>query len=406
MLKNKNIKLILPMIVIIFVGILLIGITSSGKVKELATIEAGSDSLNVTDFIIDEKHTGEFITDLSSKDMNTPGVYDVEIRIGKRKYKSKLEVIDTIAPRAEAVSHEIWSDESLEPVEFVTNIEDATEVAVSFLNIPDFTAPGEHEVILILEDTSGNQSEIISSFIVSEDNEAPEIIGAEDQIVYIDEKISYRRGVQATDNRDGEIDFEIDSSHVNLKKAGDYTVIYSARDHSGNTATKEVTISVKEKPKDYLDEEELHRLADKILEGLFTEGMTDKEKLWEIFQWTNKHINYTGTSDKTDWKQGAVIGIRKASGDCFTYYATARELLTRAGFENMMVMRVDGTHFWNLVLYEGNWYHYDTCPYRRGYPYECFLKTDKEVEEYSQWCTDYFNFDPSLYPRTPLEPLE
>lgn len=404
--ENKNKKFIMPVIIILLGIILLISIASAEKVNEIVIIEAGSDSLNVDDFIIDEKHTGEFITNLSTLDLRSPGLYDLEIQIGRRSYKSQLQVIDTIAPRADVVNHEIWTNERKNPEDLVTNIEDATEVSVSFKQEPPFDVPGQYELVLILEDTSGNKSELKASLTVTQDTEVPEIIGAESQVVYIDEKVSYRKGVEAIDNRDGKIDLEVDSSNVNLKQAGKYDLIYTARDSSGNLALKAVTITVKEKAKDYLDEEELHRLADGILDSLFTEGMTDKEKLWEIFQWTNKHIAYTGSSDKSDWMQGAVRGIRKANGDCFTYYATARELLTRAGFENIEVQRVDGTHYWNLVVYEGNWYHFDTCPYRRGYPYQCFLKTDKEVEEYSQWCKDYFNFDKSLYPRTPLEPLE
>ena len=405
-LKNTKIKFILSIVIILLGITTLIVFASSNKVNELVTIEAGSESLDVADFIIDEKYTGEFITDLSTIDLNTPGIYDLKIKIGKKDYKSQLEVIDTTAPTAEVVNLEIWTNEVKNPEDFVTNIEDSTEVTVSFKQAPQFDLVGEHEIVLILEDTSGNKSELNSSLTVKQDTEAPEIIGAENQSVYIDEKVSYRRGVEAIDNRDGKIDFEVDSSKVNLKQVGKYDVIYTAKDSSGNIAEKAVTIIVKEKPKDYLDEEELHKLADKILDNLFTEGMTDKDKLWEIFKWTNNHINYTGSSDKSDWIQGVVRGIRKANGDCFTYYATARELLTRAGFENIEVQRVDGTHYWNLVVYEGNWYHFDPCPHRRGYPYQCFLKTDVEVEEYSQWCKDYFKFDKSLYPRTPLEPLE
>ncbi|MDR7870521.1 MAG: DUF5011 domain-containing protein [Tissierellaceae bacterium] len=404
--NNKKFKFIIPVVIILLGITIFIGVSSADKVNEIVTIEAGSNSLEIADFIIDEKDTGEFITDLSDIDLNIPGSYDIEVKVGRRKYQSTLEVIDTIAPTAEVVNHEVWTNEVKEPEDFVTNIVDATEVVVSFKQTPEFDLAGEHEVVLILEDTSGNKSELKASLTIIQDMEVPEIIGAENQTIFVGEKVSYRKGVEAIDNRDGKIDFEVDSSKVNLKQAGVYEVFYTANDQSGNTSIKVVTITVKEKPKDYVDEEELHRLADGILESLFTEGMTDKEKLWEIFQWTNKHITYTGNSDKSDWKQGAVRGIRKANGDCFTYYATARELLTRAGFENLEVQRVDGTHYWNLVLYEGNWYHFDTCPYRTGYPYQCFLKTDAEVEEYSNWCKDYFKFDKSLYPRTPLEPLE
>lgn len=403
---TKNKKFIIPIIIILLLIVFIVGMSSKDKVEEVITIEAGSKSLNIGDFIIDSRDNGEFVTDLNTINFNTPGIYDLEIKIGRRIYKTSLEIKDTTPPKGEAINQEIWLGEEKEAEDFVKNIEDATKVTVSFVKVPDFGLAGEQEVLILLEDSSLNKTELKSTLIIMEDTTPPEIIGVESQVIYIDEKIAYRKDVEAIDDIDGKVDFEVDSSQVNLKKAGKYDVLYTATDKAGNVSKVSATITVKEKPKDYLDEEELHKLADEVLAKIFTDGMTDKEKLWAIFQWTNKHINYTGYSDKTSWKQGAVLGIKKASGDCFTYYATARELLTRAGFENMMVKRVDGTHFWNLVLYEGNWYHFDTCPYRRGYPYVCFLKTDAQVEEYSKECKDYFKFDKSLYPRTPSEPLE
>ena len=86
-LKNTKIKFILSIVIILLGITTLIVFASSNKVNELVTIEAGSKSLDVADFIIDEKYTGEFITDLSTIDLNTPGIYDLKIKIGKKDYK-------------------------------------------------------------------------------------------------------------------------------------------------------------------------------------------------------------------------------------------------------------------------------------------------------------------------------
>lgn len=402
-IRNKIITLIL----VVLVGVFAKDILLPNKVVDKVTVEAGTSTINITDFIIDEGDIGEFVTDLSSIDTSIPGLYDIEIKIGKRTFESQLEVVDTVAPTADVVSHEVWAGETLEPEEFIRDIRDVTDVSVSFLKSPDFNMPGKHEVVLVLEDTSGNKTELTSTLIINEDTQAPEIKGVEDQIVYIGEKVGYRRGVEATDNRDGKIDFEVDSSNVNLKRPGEYDVIYSATDSSGNTTTVTAKFTVKEKPKDYLSEEELYKLADDVLDKILRDDMTDKEKLWAILIWTHDHVAYTGTSDKSDWRLEAARGIKQGSGDCFTTYSTSRVLLTRAGFESIEVTRVDGTHYWNLVKYDGNWYHFDSVRHRYGSPKERFLKTDAQVEEYSKkYQEGFYEFDKSKYPRTPVEPLE
>ena len=170
-----------------------------------------------------------------------------------------------------------------------------------------------------------------------------------------------------------------DSSKVNLKKEGKYEVPYIATVTAGNTATETITITVLKKPWDYVDPEELDKLADSVLDMIIKDGMSDKEKLKAIFQWTKKRISYTGSTYKKNWMWAAVQGIKKGSGDCFTYYGTARALLTRAGFENLCVTRIDNTHYWNLVKYNGNWYHFDTCPHIK-YPFDGFLRTDANME--------------------------
>ena len=101
-------------------------------------MEAGTSTINITDFIIDEGDIGEFVTDLSSIDTSIPGLYDIEIKIGKRTFESQLEVVDTVAPTADVVSHEVWAGETLEPEEFIRDIRDVTDVSVSFLKSPDF----------------------------------------------------------------------------------------------------------------------------------------------------------------------------------------------------------------------------------------------------------------------------
>jgi len=209
----------------------------------------------------------------------------------------------------------------------------------------------------------------------------------------------YKKGVSVTDNKDSDLTFQVDSTKVNLNKSGSYTVTYSAKDSSGNKAVKTATITV---IPFVVSDEMLYEKVDKILDKIVDEGMTKREIAYEIYLWVKGHVAYTGSSDKSDWKKGAYLGIEKGLGDCFTYYAVSEALLTRAGIDNMRVTRVGGRtqHFWNLIDCGDGWYHFDTCPNKDKI--DTFMLTDAQVEEYTKKRgNNYYNFDKSLYPRTP-----
>lgn len=395
--------------IIIVVGyIYLFNIFSVNKLNEIVNAEAGGEVPGVSDFIKDNKHKGIYITDIDSINLDIPEIHEIKIQIKRKVYTSKLEVIDTTPPKAKVVNHEIWPEDKKEAKDFVTDIDDVTDVEVYFKEDPNYTTVGEQKIIIILEDTSGNKVELLSSLIIKADTEPPKIYGVKDQEVFIGDSISYKKGVTVIDNRDENPVLTINSSEVNLKKEGIYNATYSAIDKSGNESQETSEIIVKVKPKDYISEEELNILADEVLEKIIKDEMTEVEKAWTIYKWTRERILYNPNSDKTNWIKEAARGIQKATGDCFTYYATSKILLTRAGFENVLVNRdtKTGYHSWNLVKVQENWYHFDATVSRLGYYYIGFLRTDQEILEYSKVQTDYYKFDQSKYPPTPIEKIE
>lgn len=181
-------------IAVVFAAILVFPLLSPPKVKDLVTIEAGAEA-DVKEFLVDEKDTGVFETDMNTINSNMPGVYDVFVKVDEKSYESKLKVVDTTPPAATVLNHEIWNDETIEAKEFVKDIIDATEVKVYYKERPDFTKIGVNKVTIVLEDTSNNKMELTATLKVIADTEAPEIIGTKDQTVYIDSKISYKKDV-------------------------------------------------------------------------------------------------------------------------------------------------------------------------------------------------------------------
>lgn len=392
---------------VVLVSAAILFLNKSNKVHKNITLEAGKEAPDVSQFIKDKKDQATFVTDLSTINMNTPGVYEVQLQVGKKVYTSKLKVQDTTAPSGEAVNQEAWVNEPKEAKEFVKNISDVSEVKVSFKEQPDFSKAGTQDVTIVLEDLSKNKTELKAALKVKADTEAPKIEGTKDQTVYIGDKVSYKNGVTVTDNKDKDVQLEVDSSAVNLKKAGTYNVVYKATDASGNTATKTVAFKVSEKPKTatggtasaVINIDVVNELADKVLSSITNSSMSQKDKAKAIYKWTKTHIAYVNSSDKSDWIKGAYQGFKTGSGDCFTYFATAQALLNRAGIKNQGIIKVDGHHYWSIIDVGEGWRHFDTTP-RKGDNvfYSLFYLTDTEIEKYSKSHKNSHVWNRSKYP--------
>lgn len=252
---------------------------------------------------------------------------------------------------------------------------------------------------LEIKNTVAPVAELIT---VQVDTEPPKIEGAHDQTIYIGDTIAYKKDITVTDNRDNNVKLEVNSSAVNSKKSGTYNVIYKATDNSGNVATKTVTLKVIERPIVAITatKDDLDSLADTVLATIITNDMSKVQKAKAIYDWTKHHISYVDNSDKSDWVKAAIQGIKKGSGDCFVYFSTSQELLTRAGIENQEVIKTTGNHYWSLINCGEGWYHFDTTPRFGGG--EFFMLTDAQIEEYSKKHDDSHVWDKTKYPATPL----
>lgn len=149
--------------------------------------------------------------------------------------------------------------------------------------------------------------------------------------------------------------------------------------------------------------------VDALLADLVTDDMTQLEQARAVYDYTRTHISYTGDSDKSDWEQGAYVGLTIKRGDCFTYYAVARALLTALGISNIEVERVGGIsdHYWLLVDCGDGWYHFDSTPRSSKMPaFDSFMFTDEDAAEYTKATgeREYYAFDSSLYPERATEP--
>lgn len=358
------------------------------------TWEAEAEKPALEDFVIDAEEA-EFITDLASVDTTHVGEHEIHIRADGREYTSLLKVVDTVPPVAETKDVSGYALVGRLPEDFVVSIQDVTDVTVSFEQEPDLGAVGTQEVGLLFTDEGANQTRMTARLTLEADTEKPVITGARDIEILVDETISYRQGVTATDNCPEGLSFEIDSSGVDTGKEGTYQAVYVATDLAGNTTSVPVTVTVK--PRAYT-EEQVNALADAVLADILKEDMTPLEKVEAIYNYNITHIGYIGHSDKGDWTKAAYEGLVEHKGDCYVYACTAKALLTRAGITNMDIAKIPSrtSHYWNLVDIGDGWYHLDTTP-RTDHP-RIFMWTEEQLMEYSNQHHGSHNYDHSLYP--------
>ena len=376
------------------------------NVKDEVEWEAGSGVPAIGDFLKKEDADATLLTSMDSVNLTTPGSYPVQVQVGKKTHEVTLKVVDTQAPQGTAVDQTGILNAQIEAASFVTNIQDVTEVTVSYESQPDFTKAGTQDVSVVLKDAGGNKTTLTAKLTLVNDSTSPVIEGVQDQTVEAGSTISYKQGVTVTDDQDPNVKLEIDNSGVDLTVPGSYTVTYTAIDAAGNKTTQTATITVTEKKDTVATDEEIARmewLAGLYLDQIITADMTMKEKAEAIWHWCNWEIDYVDSSDKSSWVKGALQAFDTHHGDCFTYFAAAKALLTQAGIPNLDVVKSDtshSAHYWSLVDVGDGWYHFDTTPREGGGDY-FFLVTDAQLLEYSEANGNSHIFDQSLYPATP-----
>lgn len=261
------------MIVILLVYVIFF----SNPVLGTVTVEAGTLDLQTENFLRKDAEA-EFVTDMSQVDTSHVGEQEIRLNVNGKERTSNLVVQDTQAPKGEAETATVNVGGELSPDELVADIEDSTDVTCSFKEKPDFSSEGTVPVTVVLADEGGNTTEIESEAEVIEDTEEPVIDGVAPLEGFIGEPISYKSEITVTDNCDKEVELEVDTSDVDTETEGTYDVVYTATDRAGNTAQAETTITMKEKPQDYVEPEEVYAEADEVLDEIITEDMTLKEK--------------------------------------------------------------------------------------------------------------------------------
>ena len=224
--------------------------------KENAVIEAGTPFS--PELLIEEVKNGklEDVSVESTVDTNLAGKYEVILKIGIDTYTAPFTVEDTVAPlfTLHTPGITVFSDQMATADDLLAMIEaevaDVQEVTLILENLPpDLTKPGVYELTVIAADRSNNRTSLPLQLIIEEpDVTAPVIKGAANTSFTVGTAFDPMKGVWAEDDKDEKPTVTLVSSNVDINKVGSYTVVYEAKDASGNTAAHTRSVAVMAKP--------------------------------------------------------------------------------------------------------------------------------------------------------------
>lgn len=314
--------------------------------------ELGS-TLTSSEFLVTDGYGNESITNelLSSIDNNKEGNYQVTLKYEDKEYTTNVIVKDTKGPDIVVNNINFYIGGTPKTNEaFVKSIKDASGVKeITYEGVLDYTKIGTYELKIKAIDMLGNESVAVATLNVRDDNIGPVISGLSTIYAVKNQEIDYYKGVASKDAKDGVREFSIDTSGVNIASAGTYYAVYSSSDTSNNVTTKKRKIVVSY---DMSDMDTLAReYFNKYLAGKSVYQMTDYIK---------KHTGYSHTAG-TDADALYQI-LTKRSGSCRGHAFLLQKALDFAGYKNMIIKTLDGTHYWNLVYENGVWRHYDSTP--------------------------------------------
>lgn len=405
--RRLNPLFLIGILVIILALLVLVAILISGapqlKLHDVLTMEAGGKLPNAQDFL--DQESDQTLSYKTEPNIGTQlGDYTVTVQWGNRSQDVTIRVVDTVAPTGTAQT--LTAKEIPEASAFVKDIQDATAVSVRFETAPD-ASKEEQTVTLLLTDAGGNVTTLQATLIL--DKQAPQIAGTQNIVVYQGGTVAYRNGITVTDNKDSAPTWQVDSSQVDLSAPGEYPLVYTATDASGNEAAVTVTVTVLEKKDTYVELDVIYAAVDALLDEIITDDMDLYQQVHRVYYWIRTNCTYSSAyHEKDDWRQRGYEMLTGRYGDCFYYFGLCKLMLERLGIPNIDVQKVpnydgDSMHYWHLVSIDGGktYYHVDTTP-RTVATYFC-LVTDQEMDDFSASYRNCFNRDKSLYPATPTE---
>lgn len=278
------------------------------------------------------------------------GEYELKVKINGEEESVKIIIKDTKAPELKLKNVTIYDDEKVSGKNaFIVSAKDASgEVKTTLKTEIDYKKIGTQKITIEAEDKYGNKVEKTANLTIKKDTEGPVFYGLSSMSVEKNSSPNYKSGVKAVDARDGSCTFSVNSSAVNLSKAGTYYITYTAKDKKGNSSTARRKITVNHNQED--TNNKFNQFYNSYLAGKSVSSIvsTIRNKIYYNSSW--------GGNDPV-W-----YGLTNYTGNCYVHALLVQKALNKAGIQNQLIYTTDRTHYWNLVYQNGKWRHYDATP--------------------------------------------
>lgn len=274
-----------------------------------------------------------------------------------------VTVRDTTAPELLLQDVTIFLEQTANIRDFLVGAKDASgAVSTRMLTELTFGTAGQQTVVVEAEDCYGNVARAQAVLTIKVD-EAPQILGLEDIVLKKYAVPNYAAGVTAVDDRDGAISFTVDTSKVQLDKAGTYFITYRAVDSAGQETVMRRRLVVES------DSDDTAILVAKMAAqcGNDPKSITD---------FVRSKIAYR--SDEWGGDDPAYFGFTKGYGNCMVSAACLQAILEYKGYNTKLIWLKEEfePHYWVIVeIQPGVWRHVDAT---RGVHVPCNVVTDAE----------------------------
>lgn len=317
-------------------------------IKEAFALEYGQ-TLTKEDLMYNAEKDGHLVSqeDLDAINASPLGTYTIVSSTATRTLECVVTVQDTTGPELEAKDVQVYLNGYAYLEHFLVSVTDPSGVKdVRVVTELKFDTVGEQKVIIEAEDIYGNITQKEVSLFVTTDITPPVIKGLSNMTVAKHSSPDFLKGVTATDDRDGKCVVKVNTSNLNMSKAGTYYITYTAKDKSGNTATARRKVTVEH------DQEDTRALVKSIAAGL----SSNPESLRDYVRSRIGYSSNWGGSDPV-W-----YGFNNRSGNCYVHALCLQALFNEKGISSKLIWVTDKSHYWLLVNIGGTWKHIDPTP--------------------------------------------
>ena len=184
------------------------------------------------------------------------------------KIELSSPIVENILPVINIEDKELYVNEEFDALKDVTANDnedgDLTNKIIITENTVNNKVAGTYKVTYKVVDSSNGETTKTIKVTVLENN-AP-VINASNRTLYVGDKFNELENVTATDKEDGDLTHKIIvlENTVNTNAQGTYKVSYQVTDSRNKTTTKDITVTIKEKVEDPIDDEDID--IDELLE--------------------------------------------------------------------------------------------------------------------------------------------